>query len=57
MDFITHLPETVHGFDGIMNIVDRFSRLVKFVPMKTSSSAADVACMFFENWLCYCGAP
>ncbi len=57
MDFITHLPESVRGFDGIMTIVDRFSRLVKFVPMKTSSSAADVARMFCENWLCSFGAP
>ncbi len=52
MDFITHLPETVRGFDGIMTIVDRFSRLVKSVPMKSVSSAADVARLFFENWLC-----
>ena len=43
MDFITHFPETVCGFDGIMTIVDRFSRLMKFVPMKSASSAADVA--------------
>ncbi len=57
MDFITHLPETVRGFDGIMTIVDRFSRLVKFVPMKSASSAADVARLFFENWLCSFGAP
>ncbi len=57
MDFITNLPVTVRGFDGVMTIVDRFSRLVRFVPMKTASSAADVARLFFENWLCLYGAP
>ena len=40
-----------------MTIVDRFSRLVKFIPMKTASSAADVARLFFENWLCLYGSP
>ncbi len=57
MDFITNLPVTVRGFDGVMTIVDRFSRFVKFIPMKTASSAADVARLFFENWLCFFGAP
>ena len=40
-----------------MTIVDRFSRMVKFIPMKTASTAADVARLFFENWLCQYGAP
>ncbi len=57
MDFIVNLPMSVRGFDGIMTIVDRFSRLVKFIPMKTASSAADVARLFFDNWLCVYGAP
>ncbi len=33
MDFVTNLPVSVRGFDGVMTIVDRFSRLVKFIPM------------------------
>ncbi len=33
MDFVVNLPTTVRGYDGIMTIVDRFSRLVKFIPM------------------------
>ncbi len=59
MDFVVNLPTSVRGFDGIMTIVlyDRFSRLVKFIPMKTASSAADVARLFFDNWLCVYGAP
>ncbi len=57
MDFVTNLPVSVRGYDGVMTIVDRFSRLVRFIPMKTASSAADVARLFFENWLCLYGAP
>ncbi len=57
MDFVVNLPISSRGFDGIMTIVDRFSRLVKFIPMKTASSAADVARLFFDNWLCVFGAP
>ena len=52
-----NLPVTVRGFDGIFTIVDRFSRMVKFIPMKSASSAADVARLFFENWLCVFGVP
>ncbi len=43
MDFVTNLPVSVRGFDGIFTIVDRFSRIVKFFHMMTASSAADVA--------------
>ncbi len=57
MDFVFNLPTSSRGFDGIMTIVDRFSRLVKFLSMKTASSVADVARLFFDNWLCVFGAP
>ena len=33
MDFITHLPQ-VQGYNGIMVVVDRFSKYVVFVPTK-----------------------
>ncbi len=45
------------GFDGIFTIVDRFSRLVRFVPMHSDSSAEVVARLFFDNWLCRFGVP
>lgn len=43
MDFIMPLPITKRGFDGIFTIVDRFSRLVRFVPCKSTCTAVDVA--------------
>ncbi len=57
MDFVVSLITSSRVFDGIMMMVDRFSHLVKFIPMKTASSATDVARLFFDNWLCVYGAP
>jgi hypothetical protein len=51
------LPTSSRGYDGIMTIVDRFSRLVRFIPMHSNASASDVARLFFENWLCKFGVP
>jgi hypothetical protein len=42
-----------HGF----LLVDRFSRLVRFIPMYSSASGADVTGLFFEHWLCKFGVP
>ena len=39
MDFITHLPVSTRGFDAIFTIVDRFSRLVRFIPCNSSMTA------------------
>ncbi len=38
MDFVTHLPMS-HDFDAIFSIVDRFSKLVKFIPIKSTFDA------------------
>ena len=57
MDFVTHLPTSSRGFDCIFTVVDRFSRLVRFVPCMTASSAEDVALLFFEHWVCRHGMP
>ena len=56
MDFVTHLPES-RGFDAIFSIVDRFSKLVKFVPIKQNYDAEQIATLLFENWICQYGMP
>ncbi len=38
MDFVTHLPES-HGYDSIFSIVDRFSKLVRFIPIRADFTA------------------
>jgi hypothetical protein len=57
MDFVVNLPVSERGFDCIFTIVDRFSRLVRFIPCKTAISAVEVASLFFEHWVCRFGMP
>ena len=54
MDLITHLPLS-NGFDAVFTIVDRFSKYVTFVPCSTSSTALDLAFLFYENIVCKFG--
>ena len=42
MDFITHLPES-NGFDSIFTIVDRFSKFVRFIPIRSTFDAPEIA--------------
>ncbi|QRW03187.1 Retrotransposable element Tf2 protein [Ceratobasidium sp. AG-Ba] len=44
-DLITGLPES-EGFDAILTVVDRMSRMVHFVPTTSRASATDVANLF-----------
>ena len=56
MDFITQLPQ-VHGYNGIMVVVDRFSKYVVFVPTKIPCGAERIAELFFKNMVRYWGMP
>ena len=57
MDFITHLPLS-DGFDAIFSIVDRFSKFVKFIPLKWDDSPAPtIARLLFDNWIYIFGMP
>lgn len=49
MDFITHLPVTIRGFNAITTVVDRFSRRVHFIASKDSDTATDTANTFFRE--------
>lgn len=48
MDFITQLPLSSAGFDAIAVFVDKLTKMVHFVPMKTTDNAANVARIFFD---------
>ena len=39
MDFIFNLPVSKNGYDGIFTVVDRFSRLVRFIPCHSTIDA------------------
>jgi hypothetical protein len=43
MDFITHLPVSTRGYDAIFSIIDRFSRLCRFIPCHSTMSAVECA--------------
>ena len=56
MDLITHFPLS-NGFDTVFTIVDRFSKDVTFVPCSTSSTAMDLASLFYDNIVCKFDMP
>ena len=56
MDLSMSLPKTYHSHT-VFTVVDRFSKLVTFVPFMTSSTAMDIAWLFFYHVECKFGMP
>eukprot|EP00798_Chlamydomonas_sp_ICE-L_P029418 gene29418-biopygen5345 len=58
MDFITGLPKRgPHGFDVILVVVDRLTKMVKLAACHTTDSAERTANVFHEKVLCDFGIP
>jgi transposase InsO family protein len=57
MDFITGLPTTSRGFDSIWVIIDRFTKLAHFLPVKTKYSTVKLARIYLERILSLHGVP
>jgi hypothetical protein len=49
IDFIIGLPRTKHGYDMIMTVVDRLSKMTYFVPGSTEDDTPKIAERFFNN--------
>lgn len=57
MDFVVDLPPTTQGNNGILVIVDRFSKMAYFVPTTSTTTAAVVGQLVFKHVVCKHGLP
>jgi hypothetical protein len=57
MDFIVRLPTTQSGYDSIWVIVDRFSKVEHFIPVKTTYKGAKLAELYIARIVCLHGVP
>jgi hypothetical protein len=57
MDFITQLPKTAGGHDAILVIVDRLTKMARFVPTTTDVGAKGTATLFLKEVFRLFGMP
>lgn len=57
MDFIVGLPCTKAGYDSIMVVIDRLSKMVHLIPTTSTVTAAEVARLFVQNIVRLHGVP
>jgi hypothetical protein len=56
MDFMVSLPPS-KGFDAIMVVVDRFSKMAHFIPTKDEATAQETRRLFFSHIFKHHGLP
>jgi transposase InsO family protein len=56
MDFITDLPVS-HGYDSILVVVDRLTKMAHFVPCKKTATSEDTARLVLDSVVRYHGLP
>ena len=57
IDFITGLPRTQSGYDSIWVVVDRFTKVAHFIPVKTTYTSAKLAKIYMTRIVCLHGVP
>jgi transposase InsO family protein len=60
MDFITDLPPSASKgtvFDSIMVIVDRYTKMSLYIPVKKTITAEEMATVFLRRVVRYFGVP
>lgn len=60
MDFVTGIPTSEEGYNAIYTIIDKSSKLVRFVPLvfgDRQSSGEGVARLFVDHWWKHHGMP
>ena len=56
MDFLTELP-TVLGKSTVFVVVDRFSKMLRLIPLGEQTDTESVACAFFNHMVHMHGLP
>src|SRR5262249_48095497 len=57
MDFIVGLPTTVRVHDSVWVVVDRLTKLCKFIPTKSTIKILELARLFVDQLYRFCGLP
>jgi hypothetical protein len=57
MNFIMGLPRTQSGYDSIWVIMDRPTKVVHFIPIKTTYSGLQLAELYMSRIVCLYGVP
>jgi hypothetical protein len=57
MNFIVGLPHTQSGYDSIWVILDRLTKVVHFITLKTTYSSAKLAELYMARIVCLHGVP
>jgi hypothetical protein len=57
MDFIVGLPKTQSGYDSIWVIIDRLSKVMHFIPVKTTCKGSKLAELYIARIVWLHGVP
>jgi hypothetical protein len=57
MDFIVGLSKTQSGYDSIWVIIDHLSKVVHFIPVKTTYKGSKLARLYIARIVCLHGVP
>ncbi|WVZ97800.1 LOW QUALITY PROTEIN: hypothetical protein U9M48_043312 [Paspalum notatum var. saurae] len=57
MDFIVGLPRTQKGYNSILVVVDRLTKVAHFIPVNTTYSGARLAELYISRIICLHGVP
>jgi hypothetical protein len=57
LDWLTGLPTTSQGFDGVLNIVDKFSKWAVVLPCQKSMSTKELVDLLWTRVFAWAGLP
>lgn len=57
MDFISGLSRTLKKYDSILFVVDRFSKMIHFIPYNKSMDASHIAYILCRDLVCSYSLP